>query len=348
MPLIQFIAPTAEAALKQIHAKLGPQAVVVSVRPLPVEGISRFLPNHRRIEVLASMPEACVPPGSSAPARIPGETGAGEAHPNQSWRSIEWLKAMGLSRENAQRLHAHATALQCPGGPDSLDVEWQAVRRSLDHFWREAPPAEDSSLPMRPHVFIGPPGSGKTSALCKWLTLSVLTEERTARVFRLDGSSANTSDYLDIHCETLGIPVERFWTAPAHRAELIFVDLPGVESGDLVALTALRAQLAGLPNPRIHLVLNAAYEIHTLLAQYGAFSPLEPDDLILTHFDEERRRVKLWNLVFEANCPIRFVSSGQKVPGEFQSAAPGLLLPVADATPGVSVAEIHRQGAPAC
>ena len=67
------------------------------------------------------------------------------------------------------------------------------------------------TAPARPHVFIGPPGSGKTTALCKWLTLAALLEERAARVWRLDGATANTADFLAIHCEMLGVPLERFW-----------------------------------------------------------------------------------------------------------------------------------------
>ena len=65
-----------------------------------------------------------------------------------------------------------------------------------------------------------------------------------------------------------------------------------------------------------------------LQAQWQAFAPLEPEDLIFTHLDEERKRIKLWNFVFGTNCCIRFLSAGQKIPGEFQRAVPELLFPV--------------------
>jgi flagellar biosynthesis protein FlhF len=176
-------------------------------------------------------------------------------------------------------------------------------------------------------VFVGPPGCGKSTVLCKWLTLAVLTEERSARVWRLDGSSANTSEFLSIHGEVLGVPVERFWSTPGVGADLLFIDLPGVEPQDAHALEALRRQLATLPQPRVHLVLNAAYEASTLFAQWNAFSVLEPEDLIFTHLDEETRRVKLWSFVFGTSCAIRFLSAGQKIPGEFCAAVPQLLFP---------------------
>jgi flagellar biosynthesis protein FlhF len=150
-------------------------------------------------------------------------------------------------------------------------------------------------------------------------------EERAARVFRLDGNSANTADYLTIHCEMLGTPIERFWTQPNNRAELVFIDLPGIDARDPQAVAALQTQISALPNAHIHLVLNAAYETSTLLSQCRAFSTLEPDDLIFTHLDEESHRMKLWNFAFGTTTPIRFLSAGQKIPGEFLKAAPELL-----------------------
>lgn len=328
MEVLQFIAPNAAAALAQIHQQLGPDAVVLSVRPLPVEGVARFLPKQKRIEVLAGLPEANTHPiaendFTSHASRPASSEPTVQNQTSNRWKSIAWLEAMGLFPEYARRLQDHVSTLH-PNPPAPLEAEWSAVNAALNQFWRSAPPLEDG-FPVRPHVFIGPPGSGKTTALCKWLTLATLMEERAARVFRLDGCSANTADHLAIHCEMLGTPVERFWMQPNNRAELVFIDLPGVDFRDPNALLALRSQLATLPNPHVHLVLNAAYESSTLLAQYHAFSILKPHDLIFTHLDEESRRVKLWNFVFGAGTPIRFLSASQKIPGEFQPAAPEFL-----------------------
>ncbi|HEU5124694.1 MAG TPA: hypothetical protein VFW05_11590 [Verrucomicrobiae bacterium] len=328
MTVLQFIAPNAAAALAQIQKQLGPNAVVLSVRPLPSQGVGRLL-NKNRIEVLAGLPEENSSPENSATELLESETrNAKPEHGSETstrWQSIAWLEAMGLQPEHARRLQSHVSTLHVEA-PENLDAEWNVVSGVLNQFWRSAPTLEDG-LVSRPHVFIGPAGSGKTTALCKWLTLAALMEERAARVFRLDGSSANTADYLAIHCEMLGTPLERFWAQPNNRAELLLVDLPGIDVRDPQALNALRAQLAALPNPHIHLVLNAAYETSTLLAQCRAFSALAPHDLIFTHLDEEPRRVKLWNLVFGTTLPIRFLSSSQKIPGEFQNASPELLFP---------------------
>jgi len=89
----------------------------------------------------------------------------------------------------------------------------------------------------------------------------------------------------------------------------------------------MRAQLASLPSPHIHLVLTARMKRRCCWLNGAAFAALEPADVTFTHLDEETRRVKLWNLVFGTNCTIRFLSAGQKIPGEFRHAAPDLLFP---------------------
>jgi flagellar biosynthesis protein FlhF len=345
----RFIAENAAAALAQIHAQLGPEAVVLSVRPVPAQGIAKLLPKRAQIEVVAGVPDKTSAPDVNCELRmLNSEFGIRnskiEIPDADRWRSVAWLEMMGLLPVHAGRLQTHLRAVQ-GDAPDSPEAEWKIVSNALSRFWLNPPPLYDGAA--RPHVFIGPPGSGKTTALCKWLTLAALLEERAARVWRLDGSTANTADFLAIHCEMLGVQLERFW-APAVSSqqsvvsstrsptdcgllttdyELWFVDLPGVEIADETALTALRNQLATLPSPRVHLVLNAAYETSALLAQWRAFESCGPEDLIFTHLDEEARRVKLWNFVFGTNCSLRFLGAGQKIPGEFRGASPELLFP---------------------
>jgi len=342
--LICFVAENAAAALAEVHERLGPEAVIVSVRQLPAPGLARLWNRRGQIEVTAGVPDktSALKPETFSPPQnfIEGTTGlvSGAEH----WRSVAWLEAMGLLPAHAERFQTHLRAIHDDGAPETLEEEWKIVSGALAQFWLTPPPLDDGEI--RPHVFIGPPGSGKTTALCKWLTLASLLEGRTARVWRLDGATANTADFLATHCEMLGVPLERFWNPEVRSqksevsnpasgfrppaSDLCFVDLPGVEISDAAALAALREQLATLPSPRVHLVLNAAYETQALLAQWHAFAACAPEDLIFTHLDEEPHQVKLWNFVFGTNCSLRFLVAGQKIPGEFRSAAPELLFPV--------------------
>ena len=239
MKLSAFIAENANAAVRLVQENMGPEAVIVSVRKVPASGFGRFLNRSTQVEVTACIPDKekekprhSVPEGVDA--YVPfgennGEPAAELPPPPRAahrWRSIAWLESLGLLPEFADRLELKLRTSY--GNPPAMPItEWNTVRDTLATFWR--PPRHEEDGTGRPHVFIGPPGSGKTTALCKWLTAAVLRGDHQARVWRLDGESANTSEFLSLHCEMVGVPVERFWDVAEPAEELLFVDLPGVE-----------------------------------------------------------------------------------------------------------------------
>lgn len=368
MQVHTFLAESVADAVAQIRETLGPEAVVLNVRRLPVEGFARLW-QKPRIEVLAHVPEQPVAPASAAPpapaddlqisalaelraemeqlrasiqkpaappappesfaAEMPFVSSASDLSPARSgvkraahpttpkdgeWRVGAFLEDGGLLPIHAERIVDELRATHGEAAPITFSEELELARQVLARCWRSARPDSGG-----PHVFIGAPGVGKTTALCKWLAQVSLVEGRQAAVWRLDGHVSNNAESLSVFSEILGVPVERF--APANgelpEADVLFVDLPGVNPNDANALAQLAKQIAALPQAQVHLVLNAAYESSLLLAQLRAFAALPVADVILTHLDEETRWGKVWNLVLGTNCTVRSLSAGQNIPGEF-------------------------------
>jgi len=179
-------------------------------------------------------------------------------------------------------------------------------------------------------VLVGAPGVGKTTCLCKWLTQLVLLEKRPARVWRLDAHTANTAEFLSIHGEILGVPVERVWPPEesGDEPDIQFVDLPGVAINDTESIAGLASQIENFQPAQVFLVLNAAYDLNHLIEQARAFSVLPLTGLILTHLDEDSRWSKFWNLLLETSVPVVYLSGGQNIPGEFTKASPQSLFDV--------------------
>lgn len=340
MKLVAFKAENAGAALAQIQDELGPEAVVVSVRQMPEGRLARLWQRDRWIEVTAAVPQTTP---QTRPERMPEPRNFEARSAAQSsssrpmvetpplggvpirWRTISWLEDKGLLPTFLNRLEEKVHILYGNVPRLSPEKEWSAVTDLMTCHWRPTKPADTAA--GRPHVFIGPAGSGKTTVLCKWMASAVLLNDYKVRVWRLDGESVNSSELLALHCESMGVPVERIWRQAPGNDDLCLVDIPGVQGDDSFGISALREQLEQLPNPHIHLVLNAAYETSVLFEQFNAFSVFQPEDIIFTHLDEERRRVKLWNFVFGTNCPISYLSTGQKIPGRLERAEPARLFP---------------------
>ena len=332
MKLSTFTAENAHEAVRVVQQNLGPEAVIVNVRQLSAQGISRLLNRNGHIEVTACVPDKPAPPqiiSVAADDYVPFGDLVDDSSPSprveRRWRSIAWLESLGLLPEFADRLEVKLRSVNAGLPPPNPIAEWNFVRDALAAFWRE--PHKHIENKGRPHVFIGPAGCGKTTVICKWLTSAVLRGEQSARAWRLDGETVNTSEFLSLHCELLGVPVERFWNGAEAAEDLLFVDLPGVETHDATGMKKLREQLQALPAPHVHLVLNAAYDTELLFEQFRAFATFLPEDLIFTHLDEEHRRVKLWNFVLGTNCHFGWLAGGQKLPGEFKPAETSLLFP---------------------
>lgn len=347
MNAFSFLADDAAHAVTQIRAQLGPDAVVVNVRQVPAAGLSRLW-RRPRMEVMAGLPdpagrkaataplldvcdsdEVCRPPleqHASTPAVHAVEPERISLAPSSrpgEWRSQTVLEALGISPRHAERVIQQLRRDYGDKAPASLRSEITLTRAALTSLWRSPPPAARG-----PHVFVGPPGSGKSTALAKWLTHVSLLGGASARVWRLDVPRANTAEALSVHCEALSVPVGRVWnSAVTWPEDQLFFDLPGVEAGDEEAMMQLERLLRTMPDASVSLVLNAAYDLTLLQAQVRDFARLPVTDLIFTHLDEEVRWSKLWNFVLGTNYSLSFLSAGQIIPGRFLRAAPETLFP---------------------
>ena len=255
------------------------------------------------------------------------------------WRVGAVLRKSGLLPLHAQQVldRLHAQFGEIP--PSSLGEEINRTQDVLAASWRKPSPVVAKSL----HVLIGPAGCGKTTYLCKWLTQAVLVEGRLARVWRLDGATANTAESLSVYCEILGAPNERVWQSGGNALaeDIGFIDLPGVDWRKPSAMQELAGLLKQFGSTRLHLVLNGAYDISILLAQFRAFAVLPIDDLVITHLDEESCWGKIWNLVLGTNCSIRHLSAGQNIPGDLSEASAKMIF--ARQFPGKQAGNISAQ-----
>ncbi len=398
MPTHTFIAESANEAVEQIRTELGPSAVVLSVRKLPRNGLSRLV-KKEQIEVVASVEPTMgmtgappAPPGASpdelqrmndrgalTAGRLfsAGEAPAGDRRgacptPDLSVSALQkeietlkeqfaairknrWTEAPAelgygaevrsakLGRNLAPPFENDFAQVLVGSGllpefaeeilsevPRALRGDRKAHLDCIENILRAKWRTEASQSEASVHVFVGVPGSGKSTVLCKMLAQTGIVDQQPATVYQLDSHVANTSGQTSIFAEIIGARFER--TAPHNferREESDFIDLPGVALGDEKGLAVLRSIIESFGVPEVHHVLNGAYESSHLLEQVRFFANVGISDLIVSHLDEESRWGKVWNLVLGTNYSVRYLSCGQNVPGD-------LLVPTAETL-------LHRQ-----
>ena len=233
------------------------------------------------------------------------------------------LENLGVLPLHAQWLVDQVHTQSGGARPGTLREEFALVQEFLLQYWNRLA-ARAQIAPTGVRALVGAPGVGKSTCLCKWLTQEALLGTQSTRVWRLDGHTANTAEFLSIHGEILGIPVERVWNPELAGGDhgIQFVDLPGVPTDDAVSLESVGKLLREIGPAQVFLVLNAAYDLGHLLAQSRIFSALPITGVILSHLDEETRWSKFWNLLLGAQLPILYLSGGQSIPGQFAPASP--------------------------
>jgi flagellar biosynthesis protein FlhF len=307
-----FISHSAEHAVAQIKNRLGPNAIVLDVRK-----VKRGLLRKEKYEITATVDSA----ESEAERLADLRAEIRDLHRSVAAVSQRNSIAQALLVESGiLPIHAESIVARTQLESGGLAEQISALRHTLRAGWREV-----ATKPYRVHVFVGTPGSGKSTTLCKWLAQHILGENRGGAVYQLDAHIANLSPQPRYFTEILGA----HFTRGAERvfdSEVLFVDLPGVTAGDAKGLEATRKVLAEFPGACVHLVLNGAYDVSLLLDQIAFFARVGLHDLIVTHLDEQKNWGKLWNLVLGTDFGIRFLSLGQNVPGGLHRATAEELL----------------------
>jgi len=299
---------SAEEAASLIRERLGPDARVLSVRSLPAPGVQRLW-SAPRLEVIAQIdPEA-----SEAPAAMPGPSGhaAGRKVPRE--RTLrDLLRRSGLSEVALGRLQAAPFWAESASWPlhRALAEAGEHLRRDAEQRWRRTP--------LTRAAFLGGPGVGRTTALCKWLGTEVFRRSRLGHVVTVEFDRPNPTGPLPVFGEALGVPVARYpaATEAAVPGGFVYFDLPSFSVGEPSENTALAGFLDRERIAQRVLVLNAAYDHAALRAAYSAGRSLGATHLVFTHLDEVPHWGRLWDYLLDGALEPLFLATGASLTGD--------------------------------
>ena len=310
----RFTVDSAERAATVIREQLGENARVLSVRNVSARGLAGLF-SSPKLEVIAQVVAPAAEPTpieSLAPAAAPesAPVRARFSEPRVSLATL--LRRSGFSASLLHRLEE---------SPAWTGLSQLPLHRALVETGRHLVALAGRGHPGAPlqrAAFIGAPGAGRTTALCKWLSAEVFRRARMGHVVTAEFDRPNPPGALPVFCEALGVPLAHYpaLTRPATPGGFVYFDLPGLsvrQPGDNAAIAEF---LAREEIEHRVLVLNAAYADAPLRAAHAAGRDLGATHVVFTHLDEVTQWGRLWDFLLEGGLEPLFLATGPSLTGD--------------------------------
>lgn len=183
-------------------------------------------------------------------------------------------------------------------------------------------------------ALIGPTGVGKTTTIAKLAANFRLRERRRVGLITVDTYRVAAVEQLRTYAEIIDLPMEVVSTPREMRAavdrlsdqELVLVDTAGRSPTDEVRIQELRALLNEARAAEVHLVLSSVASANTLKRTIERFACALPTSLLFTKLDEALACGNLLEVLLETGLPVSYLTDGQNVPDDIQSATPAELV----------------------
>ena len=306
----RFIVRSVNEALSVLKAQLGPEARVLSVRPVRQNFIKRIF-GGAKLEVIAELaaPESVLEPVMAPP--VPGVLNstyaAGLARGSRPVDLRAALRTAGFSESLLWRVETERRWSISGDKPlgDALADFVHELRQLVGAF---------PVVPLsRRVVFISSSQADKSLALGQWLTWEVFQQGTKCRVRHVEFSRPNPCLELEVFCDAVGVGLTHHTPnlRVSDEGARVYWDVPcfGAAAGDEMPLLADLLEQQAIET-RV-LVLNAAYETESLRAGLKSGRALRATHVVLTHLDEAKDVGKLWEILLEGEMrPLFFSHDG--------------------------------------
>lgn len=349
----KFLAPDAASALRQIRAKLGADAVILSNRPANSgSGVEIIAMSEADLSALTdgsqSSANATAPNPGMGQANALMQSVAGEM---KSLRSLLEEQLAGLTLNDAERrdpvkASVWRTILNLGFSPALLRKLFEHLPNECDQAkalrWVRSALARNIRTPDEAiierggfYAFLGPTGVGKTTTVAKLAArCSMANGPGSVALVTLDNYRIGAFEQLRIYADIIGAPIY----AVKDRAQLVdtldklssrhlvLIDTAGMNQHDLRLADQVGLLCGdGLAVKRV-LVVSATAQGSTLEDVLRGFGERDLFGCVLTKLDESVALGAVLDVMIRHRLAVLYVTQGQRVPEDIGKADVASLL----------------------
>ena len=183
--------------------------------------------------------------------------------------------------------------------------------------------------PSKVQIFVGPGGTGKTSALVKLAAHAAVKEQKRVVLLTADTFKVGAIDQMRIYANILNVPFavirkQSDWPYLLNQLaqfDYILCDFPGMSLKNVEEISTLRSLLPPeKAHADVHLVLPATAKNEELYQAGKRFRVCNFTDVIFTGLDEAIQHGSIYNFMKTFDVPLHSFGVGNRVPEDFEIA----------------------------
>lgn len=334
MRIKKVIAKDMQIALQMLRKELGPDAVIVSSRPVRDPGfLGWFRP--LRVEVTAAVERATENRQEQddalrseileIKAMLSGMSAVPQKSPIRGAPPPRWAERFRLADLSPEIVSLLSEQLGT--GDKTAEEEKRILERLAKCF---SPYERPKGKKKRIQAFVGPTGVGKTTTIAKLAAKQALQETKKVALITIDTFRIGAVEQLRIYGDIIGVPVAVVGApseltdalAEFKTRDAIFIDTTGRSARKPMQVSEMRAYLDGVPDLEKYLVLSSTTKSRDLLGIYRGFCDLGLSAAIFTKCDETESLGGIVDLCYRTSIPVAYITNGQNVPEDIREAQP--------------------------
>ena len=229
-----------------------------------------------------------------------------------------------LARELIDRVRQGASGRDL----DDLVLLKARIARMVEEELRVCGPIQLQPSECRVVALVGPTGVGKTTTIAKLAANYRLRQRRRVGLITVDTYRIAAVEQLRTYADIIDLPMEVVSTPRQMREavdrlsglDLVLMDTAGRSPRDEIRIQELKSMLAEAQADEVHLVLSSVSSSASLRKAAERFQQVGVTALLLTKLDEATGLGNLLPLVRSCGLPLSYVTNGQNVPDDIETA----------------------------